>query len=196
MLNKLSKFGRELRQWVSAGKYEPSDGGILLNKRVHLKGTYYTMVNGQDLEVCENLIPGQGVAFILDVALGATSKAAGFYLAPFSNAVNPAANWTAASYAATAGEITSQVEGYSEATRPAWSPAATSGGIIGNLASLATFTIICSSTLNISGMGLLTSNVRGGTSGSLISASRYPSVRVVNNGDGFQVGYTVQLTDS
>ena len=196
MISKLAKFGGEIRKWLTNGDYEQSEGGVLVKRRVMLEGTYYTWVNGEDMQVHKNLIPGEGIAFILDVALGATSKAAGFYLAPFANAVNPAANWTAASFAATAGEITSQAEGYSQATRPAWTPGVASGGVLGNLSSLASFSIVCTATLNISGMAMLTSNVRGGTSGALISASRYPSVRVVNNGDGFQVGYTVSLTDS
>lgn len=196
MLKTLTKFGDEFRRWMRRGDYEVSDGGILIHSSALLRGKYITRVNGEGEEGFFNLIPGEGIAAVLDVALGAQAKYAGFYLAPFANAVNPAANWTAANFTATAGEITSQVEGYSEATRPEWTPAATSGGIIGNTASLATFSIVCTSTLNISGMALLTSNVRGGTSGALISAGRYPSVRVVNNGDGFEVGYTVQLTDS
>lgn len=196
MFSKLARYGREFRNWVARGEYEVSEGGILINKRAFLKGTYSLFQNGELVDEFHNLLPGQGIAFILDVALGDTSKAAGFYLAPFANAVNPAANWTAANFASTAGEITSQAEGYSEATRPEWEVTTSSAGVIGNLSSLATFSIVCTSTLNISGMGLLTSNVRGGTSGALISAARYPSVRVVNNGDGFDVGYTVSLTDS
>jgi hypothetical protein len=196
MINKLARFGREFRNWVAQGEYEASEGGVLINKSAMLRGTYSLFVNNEQVDEFHNLIPTEGIAFILDVALGDTAKAAGFYLAPFANGVNPAANWTAASFAATAGEITSQVEGYSEATRPEWAVTTSAAGVIGNLASKAAFSIVCTSTLNISGMALLTSNVRGGTSGALISASRYPSVRVVNNGDGFSVGYTVSLTDS
>lgn len=197
MFNKLSKYGDEFRRWLRKGDYEFSDGGVLLHSSALLKGTYFEKhADGEVVPVFSNLLPGEGIASILDVALGARAKYAGFYLAPFANAVNPAANWTAANFAATAGEITSLTEGYSETTRPLWEPAATAGGVVGNLDNLAVFSIVCTSTLNISGIGLLSSDVRGGTGGVLVSAGRYPSVRVVNNGDGFTVGYTVSLTDS
>jgi hypothetical protein len=68
--------------------------------------------------------------------------------------------------------------------------------VIGNLANRAVFNITCTSTLNISGAALLSDNTRGGVSGVLISASRYGAVRVVNNGDSFELGYEVELTDS
>jgi hypothetical protein len=198
MKSDLLKHEKELRGFIEAGDYEASDGGILIHRGIKMSGTYYDRILGveDEFRVTPNLLPSQGIAFVLDVALGALDKAAGFYLAPFAGAVNPAANWTAANFTATASEITSGSEGYSNANRPTWTPGATVDGVIDNLASLATFNIVCTSTLNISGMALLTSNVKGGTSGYLISATRYGSVRVVNNGDAFQVGYKIELTDS
>ncbi len=190
------KHVRELTRFVRDGDYEVTDGGILVHSAALARGRYTTTINGKDPQVDYNLLPTEGIAFILAVALGGTAKAAGFYLALSSGNVSPAANWTAANYNANATEITSQSEGYSNATRPQWVPGAVSGGVIGNLASRAVFNVVCSSTINVAGAALLTDSTRGGTSGTLVSATRYGSVRVVNNGDTFQVGYEVELTDS
>ena len=47
---------------------------------------------------------------------------------------------------------------------------------------------------HVTGSALLTNNVRGGTTGVLISASRYPVARTFQNGDIFDVGYRLSLT--
>lgn len=64
-----------------------------------------------------------------------------------------------------ANEIVSQTEGYTGATRPAWTPATATTGSIDNLASAAQMTIATSGTLNVTGAALLTSSQRGGTTG-------------------------------
>lgn len=189
------KHINEMQKFVAEGDFERTEGGVLIHGSALLKGNYITTINGKDRQESPNLLPTEGIAYILGL-LGETSKVAGFFLAPFAGAVNPAANWTAANFATNAVEITSLTEGFSNDTRPAWVPGSPSGGVIGNASSVAQFTVACSSVLNISGMGLLSSNVRGGTSGVLLSATRYPAVRVVNDGDTFEVIYNVSLTDS
>ena len=37
-------------------------------------------------------------------------------------------------------------------------------------------------------------STRGGTTGKLISASKYPSERVFQNGDTYEIGYRLSLT--
>jgi hypothetical protein len=182
--------------FLKAGDYELTDGGILIHGCIMGKGEYFESVNGQDERIHPNLLPTEGINFILGVALGAIAKAAGFFVAPFSGAVTPAANWTAANFAATASEITSQTEGFSGVTRPAWTPGVAAAGAIDNLAAKATFNIVCTTTININGAAILTDNTRGGTAGSLISASRFAATRVVYNGDVWDCGYRVTLTDS
>lgn len=97
--------------------------------------------------------------------IGTTAKPAGLYLALFSGATAPAANWGAASFAAVASEIVSQTEGYTAATRPVWTPVNTNTGSIDNLASVASLTIATASQLNVTGAALLTNSTRGGTTG-------------------------------
>ena len=187
---------KEIAQFIKNGDFEQTDEGLLIHRSILARGRYTHSVNGQDVRVDYNLIPTEGIAYILDSSLGATAKISAWYLAAFSGNVSPAANWTAANFASQASEITSTTEGYSNATRPTWTPGASSAGVIGNLASKAVFTIVCTTSVNISGAGLLSSNVRGGTSGVLVSASRFNSVRQVYNGDAFELGYEVELQDS
>lgn len=185
-----------VRAFFRKDDYQLSDGGVLVHGSILAKGHYFESVNGKDERVHSNLIPSEGILSILNIAFGAVAKHAGFYVAPYAGAVTPAANWTAANFAATASEITSTTEGWAGATRAAWTPAAASAGAIDNLAAKASFTIICTTSLNINGAGIMTENTRGGTTGTLMSASRFAATRVVYNGDVWECGYRVTLTDS
>jgi len=187
---------KELMKFYADGDYEVVDGGILIHRSALARGRYYHTVNGEDERVDPNLLPTEGINYILDIALGDVVNPAGIFLALYSGAVSPTSNWTAANFSSNASEITSQTEGYSNATRPAWTPAAAAAGVIGNLATRATFNVVCTSAINVAGAALLTDGTRGGTSGKLYSATRYQSVRVINNGDSFEVGYEIELTDS
>lgn len=190
------KHQKDIAKFVKNEDFEVTDAGLLIHRSILARGRYTHSVNGADVQVDHNLIPTEGIAYILGAALGATSKITTWYLAVFSGAVNPAASWTAANFAANASEITSTTEGYSNATRPAWTPGAVSAGVIGNLSSKAVFNIACTTSVNISGAALLSTNTRGGTTGTLASASRFASVRQVYNGDAFELGYEVELQDT
>lgn len=190
------KHQKDIAKFVKNEDFEVTDAGLLIHRSILARGRYTHSVNGVDVQVDHNLIPTEGVAYILGAALGATSKITTWYLTVFSGAVNPAASWTAANFAANASEITSTTEGYSNATRPTWTPGAVSAGVIGNLSSKAVFNIACTTSVNISGAALLSTNTRGGTTGTLASASRFASVRQVYNGDAFELGYEVELQDT
>lgn len=190
------KHNKEVAGFLANGDYEVTEEGLLIHRAIMAKGLYTHSVNGEDLRKDSNLIPAEGIAYILDAALGAGSQITSWYLAVFSGNVEPATNWTAANFTANASEIVSNTEGYSNATRPAWTPGAVSSGVIGNISSKATFDIICTSAITISGAAMLSNNIKGGTNGTLVSATRFASERVVNNGDAFELGYEVELTDS
>lgn len=190
------KFQKDIAGFIQNGDYEVTSEGLLIHKGILARGRYTHSVNGGDEEIDYNLIPAEGIAYLLDSALGSASKITSWYLAVFSGNVNPASNWTAANFAAQASEITSLTEGYSNTTRPAWTPGASSGGVIGNLTTKAVFNIVCTTSVNISGAALLSDNTRGGTTGKLISASRFGTVRQVYSGDAFELGYEVELQDS
>lgn len=160
------------------------------------RGEYFGRVNGGEwAKEGDNLIPVEGLAHILSVALGATPKPAGYYLALFSGAAAPASNWTGATFAAVASEIVSMTEGHTSPTRPVWTPpASTATGSIDNIASAATVTIATAGTLNVTGAALLTDSARGGTTGKLISATKYSAARTFQDGDVYEIGYRISLT--
>ena len=173
-----------------------ADGGVLIHRGIKMSGVYVHSVNGQDERRDPNLIPDAAILHTLDVVLKNGTRYAAWYLAPFAGAVTPAANWTAANFTSTASEIVSGSEGYSEATRQQWVGGTPAANKVDNLASKANFTIVCTTSLNINGAGLLSANAKGATSGVLISASRFGATRPVNNGDVWQCGYEISLADS
>ena len=187
---------QELAADITAERFDVTMNGIYFPRQgVLANGEYFGRVNGGAwAKEGDNLIPTEGLAHILNVSLGTTAKPAGLYLALFSGATAPAANWGAASFAAVASEIVSQTEGYTAATRPVWTPVNTNTGSIDNLASVASLTIATASQLNVTGAALLTNSTRGGTTGALVSASLYAAPRVFQNGDIYELGYRINLT--
>lgn len=187
---------KELAAAIHHENFDVTAEGIFFPKQgVMASGEYFDRINGGDWERTPNLIVTEGLAHILSVALGATAKPAGYYLALFSGAAAPAANWTAASFAAAASEIVSMTEGYTSPTRPVWTPpASTATNSIDNMAAIASVTMATAGHLNVSGAAMLTNSTRGGTTGKLISATKYAADRVFQNGDTYDIGYRLSLT--
>lgn len=191
----MSNLRKELASALARDQYDVTEEGVYFPRQgVLAAGEYFDRINGGAWERTRNLIPTEGLAHILNVALGSTAKPAGYFLALFSGATAPAANWTAANFAAVASEIVSLTEGYTNATRPAWTPANTTTGSIDNMAAVASLTIATSSQLNVTGAAMLTNSARGGTTGALVSATKYAAPRVFQNGDTYEVGYRLSLT--
>lgn len=185
----------ELAADLARERFDITDEGIYFPRQsVLAAGEYFDRINGGEWMRTPNLLPTEGLAHLLNVALGSTAKPTGYFLALFSGSASPAANWTAASFAAAASEIVSLTEGYTSATRPAWTPANTATGAIDNLGAVATVTIATASQLNVTGAAMLTTNARGGTTGALVSATKYAAARVFQNGDTYDIGYRVSLT--
>ena len=186
----------ELALAIHKENFDVTAEGIYFPKQgVMASGEYFDRINGGAWGVTPNLIVTEGLAHILSVALGATAKPAGYFLALFSGAAAPAANWTAASFAAAASEIVSMTEGYTSPTRPAWTPpASTDTNSIDNMAAIASVTMATAGQLNVAGAAMLTNSTRGGTTGKLISATKYAAERVFQNGDTYDIGYRLSLT--
>ena len=179
----------EIFDQTTEGLYFPRHG-------ILASGEYFDRVNDGEWNRTKNLITKEGLIDVLNTYfISSKAKQAGFYLALFSGATAPAPNWTAANFATVANEITSLTEGYTNATRPAFVPTpATNDSFVENLASTARLTFATSSQLNVTGTALLTNSPRGGTTGVLISAAKYPAVRTFQDGDTFDVGYRFTLS--
>lgn len=186
----------ELAAAIANENFDVTAEGIFFPRQgVLASGEYFDRINGGEWDKAgDNLIVNEGLAHLLNVAMGSTPKPAGYFLALFSGAAAPAANWTAASFAAAASEIVSLTEGYTSPTRPAWTSANTNSGSIDNMASVASVTIATASQLNVTGAALLTNSAKGGTTGVLVSASKYAAERVFQAGDVYEIGYRLSLT--
>ena len=188
---------QEAAREIRAERFDITPEGIYLPRiGARAAGEYFGRVNGGAWQKeGDNLIVTEGFAHMLNVTFDtSTAKPAGYYLAIFSGNTAPAANWTAAAFAAVASEIVSMTEGHTGATRPVWTPAKTTTGSIDNMATVASLTIATSSQLNVTGAALLTGSARGGTTGALVSASLYAAPRVFQNGDIYELGYRINLT--
>lgn len=187
---------KELAKAFHKEQFDVTEGGIFFPRQgVKAGGEYFDRVNGGSWDRTPNLIVTQGLAHLLSVALADTPKPAGYYLALFSGSTAPAANWTAANFASVASEIVSMTEGYTAPTRPEWTPpASTADNSIDNMDAVASVTIATASQLNVTGAAMLTNSTRGGTTGVLISATKYAATRVFQDGDVYEIGYRLSLT--
>ena len=188
---------QEVAREIRAERFDITPEGIYLPRLgARAAGEYFGRVNGGAWQKeGDNLIVTEGFAHLLNVTFDtSTAKPAGYYLAIFSGNTAPAANWTAAAFAAVASEIVSMTEGHTGATRPVWTPAKTTTGSIDNMAAVASLTIATSSQLNVTGAALLTGSARGGTTGVLVSASLYAAPRTFQAGDIYELGYRINLT--
>lgn len=190
------KYDKDVAKFIKAGDFEQTESGLLIHRAILAKGQYFHSVNGKDEQVDDNLIPAEGILYLLGAGLGGVTAITTWYLALSNGASTPAANWTAANFAANAGEVTSQTEGYSGANRPAWTPTAAAAGSISSQTARSSFSIVTTSSISVTGAALLSAQGRGATTGTLASASRFSSSRTLNNGDTFELGYAVTLTDS
>lgn len=193
----LLKHSREFSAALRSHKYEVSDEGIYFPKqKVVASGVYTHDVNGADVRVDTNIVVIEGLTHILDVVLHGVSAIPTWYCGLFSANVTPANTWTAANFAANATEITSNTEGYSETTRQVFVEDPAYNASITNVSNKSAFTIATATTVTVWGVGLLSSDVKGGTTGTLMSAAKFNAQRILYNTDVFNVGYTLALTSS
>ena len=183
----LIKHAREFKGYIDNHQYEVSDEGIEFPRaKVMIFGEYE-----DNYGRTPNLVPTEGLNHILMVALSNTAKLNNFYLALYSANYTPTAALTAANFAATATEIVSNTEGYSETTRRTWTPTITAAGVMDNYAAKAAFTIATATQVTIRGAALLSDPVKGSTSGVLISAAKFAADRVEYAGNIYNLGYRV-----
>lgn len=193
----LKKHIAEFRRAYLGHRFEKTPAGLLFpEQKVIAHGVYVHNVNGQDERIDKNLLPAEGLTKMLGVMFGAETQIPTWYLAPFSGNVTVLDTWTAANFAASATEITSGTEGYSESTRRAWTPTAAAAKNINSNSAKSAFTIATATSLTVRGMGLLSTNTKGGTTGVLASAAKFATARVLQDTDAFNVGYGVTLSST
>lgn len=196
--NDLIKHNGEFGRYLRNHQYEINDtGGVVFVRAAAVAhGGYLHDVNGLDEQFSPNLLPDEGLIYLLTTGLNNGTKLPTWYVSIYGANYTPLAALTAASYPGTASEITSNSEGYSEATRPVWTPTAPTTPLIDNLANKAVFTIVTASSLTINGAALTSDATKGSVTGKLVSATKFPAARMMYNTDAFNIAYRVQLTST
>jgi len=145
-------------------------------------------------ETIDNLVVNVGLQDMNTQYFTGSSYTAAWYLGLYGAAAsnNPAASDTMSSHAGW-----TEVTAYSQSTRPTCSfgTASTANpSVISNSGSPATFSI--NGTTTVGGAFLTSDNTKGGTTGTLFSASDFtsPGDRSVVSGDTLTVTYTFSLT--
>lgn len=174
---------------LNDGKFETTEDGLLIpSMRIEATGEFCYHKRGEPEEFSANLVVTEGLNYILGSALRGVTPIPSWYIAVFSGNVTVQATWTAASFTADSTEVT----GYTSATRPAWAPAAVSGGVISSYAAKAEFEATSSITLR--GAGLVSASAKSATTGTLISASKFATAKALELGEILDVGYKLTLT--
>lgn len=193
----LQKHAGEFGRYLRNKQYEAGEGGLLFPKASAIaQGGYLHDVNGLDEQFDPNLLPDEGLIYLLSVGLANGTKLAAWYLSIYSGNYTPLAGLTAASYPATASEITSNTEGYTESTRPVWTPTAPATPLVDNLANKAAFTIATASSLTVNGAALLSEATKGAVTGKVVSATKFGTARTLYDTDVFNLAYRVTLTST
>ena len=188
----MNRHTLEASRLIDAHDFELCEDGIYLPKmKAALIGEYIL----DDGTIAPNRIVNEGYAYLLSTGLMGTSPQTAWYLALYSGNYTPTATLTAATFNATATEITSLTNGYSETTRPQWTPGAVADGQVDNVNARANFTIATTSSVTVRGAAMLSRNVRGSGAGVLLSAARFPNDRIKYAGEIFTLGYRVRLRD-
>lgn len=151
--------------------------------------TYEHFRDGELIDRWEekNIVVDTGLNYILDAALSGAAVNTTHYIGLFSNNYTPISSTVITNLT----EVTTK---YTEGTRPTWVEAGVSAKTITNTASPAVFTFNTAETLY--GAFLSSSNVKGGTTGTLISASKFSASRSMLIGDILNVTYTLTTSST
>lgn len=169
--------------------YKHSDGGVLLPaNQLVVGGRFHVdhMRGGKKIDEIEfpNLVVNEGLNHILNTVLHGGAQTATWYIGLFKGNYTPIATVTAATITAASTECTE----YDESTRVAYDEAAASGQSISNTASKATFTMNAS--VSVYGAFLASASAKSATSGVLLAAGRFGSVKTVDDDDQLLLTYT------
>lgn len=194
--NLLQLYKREIARALRNRHYELTPAGIRLNQGsgIIVNGSFKHHDFKGNVEIDPNLFVTEGLIQILNSSLAGVSAISSYYMALFSNDYTPADTLTAATFTATAGEVTAGVTG---STRPAWDrTAASSTPSVGNTGDETVFTYAAGGPYNIYGVALLSSSVKGGTGGKLMAATRFAVSRLNQvAGDRLGIEYVIEAAD-
>ena len=185
---------KALQKEINNGNYELAEGGLYLpQSKVKIGGYFITDVNGEDKRIEKNLVVDEGLVYVLNTALTAVSQNASWFVSIYKNNYTPVPADTAALFpgVGVANEATTE---YDEATRPSWTPDGSTLATATNSASPAAFTL--NTTVSVYGAFLVSTSVKGGTTGTLCAASKFTAVRNLVAADVLNITYQLTIADA
>ena len=158
--------------------------------------------DGKLIHSCDqggNTFTTEGMAYLLNIIFGTTSKAASaiFYVGIFKNNVTPAVGDTAAAKlgaAGTYGECQDADYDSPLTDKPGYTIAVTSTATCTNSASAASFTM--NAGITVYGAFLSTEKAKTATTGYLMAAKKFSSARTVIADDVLSITYSITATTS
>lgn len=182
-------FDAKLTRAIMDGRFEETEEGILFpRERTLVQGVFSYHKRGEPEEFAENMVVTQGRDYLLNVGLKGNAAAVNWYIAPFSGDVTVQATWTAATFTASATEVTA----YESATRPSWTGGTVASGTVNSFAAKAEIKAT-SDAVVIRGAGMLSVSGKSATSGTLLAAARFPSTKTLDTDEILDIGYGIQL---
>ncbi|UOF79364.1 hypothetical protein [Caudoviricetes sp.] len=179
-IHHMNSESESIKEWTTTMKV----GGVF---------TYEHVRDGEviDTWVEPNLVVDEGLNYILDSAMSGATTLTTWYISLFKNNYTPIFSDTAAAFpgAGVANEATTE---YTEANRPTWVEAGVTSKTITNTLSPAVFTF--GTPITIYGAFLVSTNVKGGTTGKLAAASKFTSSRAMLANDVLNVTYTLTIS--
>lgn len=198
----LLRHAAEFTEAIDKKEYDVTETGFYVpatkaNIQVAGEYTHFAPQDGLGWQTDRNIVVNEGLLDVLSVYLKSGTQKTAWYLSLFGTNYTPVAALTAATYPATAGEITSGSEGYSESVRQTWTGGTPASNLVDNTASMAVFTIVTATSLVVYGAGMHSVSTKGGTTGVLLSASKFTSgARTLYNGDAFNLSWRLTLSSS
>lgn len=189
----LIQHAPKLSQHIAAGEYEETAEGVLFPGGALASGEYSYIASDGTERTVPNKVTIEGLNYLINAGMKNGTQLTNWYLALFSGGFTPTDALTAASFPATASEIVSGSEGYSESTRQLWVSGAVAAGQTDNSATKAEFSIVTASSLTIRGAALMSESIKGSTSGVLLSCARFGVDEIKNNGSTFLLSYRYKL---
>lgn len=175
------------------------ESGLRFIGNVHVKHTRQDKVLHDAWEPEHNTFTTEGLAYLLNIIFGTTSKAASaiWYVGIFKADVTPALSDTAAAKLGASGtyQECQDADYDSPATnKPGYTIAATSTAVCTNAASKAIF--VMNASITVYGAFLSDAAAKTATSGHLMCAKRFASSRAVIADDELAVTYQISCTTS
>jgi hypothetical protein len=140
------------------------------------------------VEEVHNIIPVEGLDYILSAALKKGTQHDAFYVGLYEGNYTPVPGDTMASFPTSATELTA----YTSATRPVLTLGDVGGGNVDNFDEVTVFTGTTNGKQAQGGF-ITTASAKGGTTGPLLSAVKFPTPRNLNNGGRIEVAVAFQF---